>query len=159
MFSVCSQIIAPVVPMKWENLLYYILRSNSYCHISLNYEKFKQSTYNCLKIIFGHIYFSFLKVEIKWVNSRPLLYPNTGFPWGSAGKESTYHEGDLGSIPGLGRSPGEGKGYPLWYSGLEDSMGCIVHGVAKSRTQLRDFHFVSQHSNFRSTLKFIMLYT
>jgi len=39
--------------------------------------------------------------------------------------------GDLGSIPGLGRSPGEGKGYPLWYSGLESSMDCMVHGVTK----------------------------
>ena len=44
-------------------------------------------------------------------------------------------------IPGLGRSPGEGKGYPLQYSGLENSVDCIVHGVAKSRTQLSDFHF------------------
>ena len=49
--------------------------------------------------------------------------------------------GDLGSIPGLGRSPGEGKGYPLQYSDLENSMDCIVHGVAKSRTRLSDFHF------------------
>ena len=45
-----------------------------------------------------------------------------GFPCGSAGKESTYNVGDLGSIPGLGRSPGEGKGYPLQYSGLENSL-------------------------------------
>ena len=43
--------------------------------------------------------------------------------------------GDLGLIPGLGISPGEGKGYPLQYSGLENSMECIVHGVAKSRTK------------------------
>ena len=63
------------------------------------------------------------------------------FPCGSAGKESTYNVGDLGSIPGLGRSPGEGKGYPLQYSGLENSMDCIVHGVAKSQTQLSDLHF------------------
>ena len=49
--------------------------------------------------------------------------------------------GDLGLISGLGRSPGEGKGYPLQYSGLENSMGCIVHGVTKSQTQLSDFHF------------------
>ena len=49
--------------------------------------------------------------------------------------------GDLGSISGLGRSSGEGKGYPLQYSGLENSMDCIVHGVAKSQTQLSDFHF------------------
>ena len=56
-----------------------------------------------------------------------------GFPCGSAGKESACNVGDLGLIPGLGRSPGEGKGYSLQYSGLENSMGCIVHEVAKSR--------------------------
>ena len=56
------------------------------------------------------------------------------FPCGSAGKESACNAGDLGSIPGLGRSPGEGKGYPLKYSGLENSMDCIVHGVTKSGT-------------------------
>ena len=44
---------------------------------------------------------------------------------------------------GLGRCPGEGKGYPLQYSGLENSMDCIVHGVTKSRTQLSDFHFLA----------------
>ena len=48
---------------------------------------------------------------------------------------------DLGSIPGLGRSPGEGKGYPLQYSGLENSIDCIIHGVTKSWTQLSDFDF------------------
>ena len=53
---------------------------------------------------------------------------------GSAGKESTYNVGDLGLIPELGRSPGEVKGYPLQYSGLENSIDYIVHGVAKSRT-------------------------
>ena len=46
--------------------------------------------------------------------------------------------GDEGSIPGLGRFPGEGNGYPLQYSGLENSMDCVVHGVAKSRTRLSD---------------------
>ena len=66
-----------------------------------------------------------------------------GFPGGSAGKEFTYNVGDLGSIPGLGRSSGEGKDYPLQYSGLENSMDCIVHGVAKSWTRLSDFHFSS----------------
>ena len=49
--------------------------------------------------------------------------------------------GDLGSISGLGRFPGEGKDYPLWNSGLENSMDCTVHGVTKSQTQLSDFHF------------------
>ena len=56
------------------------------------------------------------------------------FPGGLAGKELACNVGDLGSIPGLGRSPGEGKGYPLQYSGLENSMNYIVHGVAKSWT-------------------------
>ena len=64
-----------------------------------------------------------------------------GFPCDSLDKESACNAGDLGSIPGLGRSPGEGKGYPLWYFGLENSMNCIVHGVAKSWTWLNDFHF------------------
>ena len=54
--------------------------------------------------------------------------------------------GDLGSIPGLGRSPGEGKGYPLQYSGLENSMDCIVHGVLKNQTGLSDFHLHFQTS-------------
>ena len=54
------------------------------------------------------------------------------FTSGSAGKESACNAGHLGSIPGLGRSSGEGKGNPLQYSGLENSMGCIVHGVTKS---------------------------
>ena len=63
------------------------------------------------------------------------------FPGGSACKKSIHNAGDLGSIPGLGRTPGEGTVYPLRYSGLENSMDCIVHGVPKSRTQLSDFHF------------------
>ena len=57
-----------------------------------------------------------------------------GLPCGSAGKESACNEEDLGLIPGLGRSPGEGKGYPLQYFGLENSMDCTVHGIAKSQT-------------------------
>ena len=53
------------------------------------------------------------------------------FPGGSNGKESACNAGDLGSIPELGRSPGEGNDYPLQYSGLENSMDCIDHGVCK----------------------------
>ena len=64
-----------------------------------------------------------------------------GFPDSSIGKESACIVGDLGSISGLGRFPGEGNGYPLQYSGLENSMDCIVHGVAKSQTRLCDFYF------------------
>ena len=56
-----------------------------------------------------------------------------GFPCGSAGKESTCNVGDLDSIPGLGRSPGEGKDYPLQYSGVENSMDCIIMGLKRVR--------------------------
>ena len=63
------------------------------------------------------------------------------FSCGSAGKESTCNAGDLGLIPKLGRSPREGKGYPLQYSGLENSMDCIAQGVTKSQTGLNDFQF------------------
>ena len=67
---------------------------------------------------------SFLKGEINFM----------GFPGSSEGKESACNVGDLGSILGLGRSPGEGKGYLLQYSGMENSMDSIVHGNAKGQT-------------------------
>ena len=83
----------------------------------------------------------------KWLTDRLWiiciqLVLNLGFPCGSAGKESTFNEGDLGSIPGLGRYPGEGKGYPLQYSGLKNSMDYTVHGIRKSWTRLSNFHFI-----------------
>ena len=59
-----------------------------------------------------------------------------GFPCGSVGKESTCNVGDLGSIPGLGRFPGKGKGYPLQYSVLENSRDCIVYGVTTEQLSL-----------------------
>ena len=65
------------------------------------------------------------------------------FSCGLAGKESNCNLEDLGLISGLGRSHGEGKGYPLQYSGLESSMDCIVHGVANIRAQLSNFYFTS----------------
>ena len=72
--------------------------------------------------------------KIRWRRDKLPALVFLGFPGGPDGKESTCNLGDLGSIPGLGRSPGEGNGYPLQYSGLENSMACIVHGVAKSQT-------------------------
>ena len=68
------------------------------------------------------------------------LLVSRGFPGSSAGKKSTCKAGDLGSTPGSGRFTGEGIGYPLQYSGLENSMDYIVHGVAESQTQVNDFH-------------------
>ena len=64
-----------------------------------------------------------------------------GNPCGSASKEFACNTGDLGLIPGLGRYPGEGKGYPFQYSGLENSMDCIVYGVTKSRHNEATFTF------------------
>ena len=71
-----------------------------------------------------------------------------GLPCGSTGKESICNVGDLSSISGLGRSPGEGKGYPLQYSGLENPHGQRSHGVTKSRTRLSDFHFHIMRGHF-----------
>ena len=83
-------------------------------------------------------------LRVKWIGRVALtcMYYmfKMGFPGGSAGKESTCSVGDWGSIPGLGRSPGEGNSYPLQYSGLENSLD---YGVAKSRTQLSKFHSLS----------------
>ena len=80
-------------------------------------------------------------IDLSGVYFIKALIPFMGFPCGSPGKESACNAGDLGSIPGLGRSPGEGKSYPLQYSGLENSMDYVVHGVTKSQTRLSDFHF------------------
>ena len=79
--------------------------------------------------------------KICWRRDRQPTPVFLGFPCGSAGKESACNVGNLGSIPGLGRFPGKGKGYPLQYSGLENSMDCFVSGVAKSWTRLSNFHF------------------
>ena len=72
--------------------------------------------------------------KIHWRRDRLLTPVLLGFPGDSAGKESPYNEGNLGLIPGLGRSPGEGKDCPLQYSDLENSIYYIVHGVTKSQT-------------------------
>ena len=71
-----------------------------------------------------------------------------GFPGGSAVKESACNEGDPSLIPGLERSPGKGNSYTLQYSGLENSMNCIVRGVPKSQTRLREVLFHTQQHMF-----------
>ena len=84
-----------------------------------------------------------------------------GFLGGSASKESACNMGDLGSIPGLGRSPGEGKGYPVQYSGLENSMDCRVHGVAELDTteQLSFIHsFIYTHMYVYMTHHHLYIY-
>ena len=72
--------------------------------------------------------------KIHWRRDRLPTPVFLGFLCGSAGKEPTCNAGDLGLIPGLGRSPGEGRGYPLWYSGLEKSMDCSPWSHKESDT-------------------------
>ena len=92
------------------------------------------------------------KISVGLLISILLINSANNFPCGSAGNLPAMR-GDLGSIPGLGRSPGEGKGYPLQYSGLENSPDCIVHGVAKSRTHLSDFHSLQITETLHSLCK------
>ena len=80
-----------------------------------------------------------VKSESEVAQSCPTL--RLGFPCDLVGEESTCNAGHLGSIPGLGRSPVEEKDYPLHYSGLENSMDCIVHEVTKSQIRLSDFNY------------------
>ena len=80
---------------------------------------------------------------------RPFPPPSLGLPGGSEGKETACNAGDLGTIPGSGRSPGGGNGNPLQYSCLENPMDrgawwATVHGVAKSQTQLSNEHYLLQ---------------
>ena len=80
--------------------------------------------------------------KIPWRRERVPTSVFLGFLGGSAPKESACNVGDLGSIPGLGRSPRDVRSYPLQHSGLENSMNCIGHGVATQlQTLLSDFHF------------------
>ena len=89
--------------------------------------------------------YSFVTIFFKhFVYLYCLLLLSLGFPDSSVGKEFTCNAGDPGSIPGSGRSAGEGIDYPLQYSGLENSMDCNIHGVAKSWTRLSDFHFITE---------------
>ena len=85
--------------------------------------------------------FHFWVGKIRWRRNSLTTPVFLCFPCGSAGKESACNEGSLSSIPGLGRSLGEGKRYPLQYSGLENSMDCIDHRVTKSWTRLSNFRF------------------
>ena len=86
-------------------------------------------------------------IRLQWVHVCLCHFPSYwGFSDSSVGKESACSAGDPCSIPGSGRSTGKGKGYPLQYSGLENSMDWIVHGVAKRWTRLSNFHFLSLSS-------------
>ena len=110
----------------------------------------QKSTYLVVESWISHLTFLSISLSIKREQKNssfrqsPLqanYLTSHPYPCGSAGKESACKAGDLGSISVLERSPGEGNGYPLQYSGLENSVDCSVHGAAKSKTRLSDFHF------------------
>ena len=115
--------------------------------MSKNKYQVKPSKYICMVKLYGNQSVFFVEMKLtqfwgllrkNWVRKTPWRRDRlptpvfSGFPCDSAGKESACSVGDRGSIPGLGRSPGEGKGYPLQYPGLENYMDYIVHGVAES---------------------------
>ena len=105
--------------------------------LSLSVRGKRLNSLTLLLNVFGIILGQFIHNYILCLSSL-----RKGFPGSSAGKESSCNAGNPGSIPGSGRSAGEGIGYPLQYSGLENSMDCIVHGVAKSWTRLSNFTFL-----------------
>ena len=106
-----------------------------YCYLLLCSSPVNRSTIDTQILVYKQRFFS---VQVFDLGGLAWLVKN---PFGLAGKESACNAGDLGSIPELGRSPKEGKGYPLQHSGLENSMSFIVHGVAKNQAQLSHFHF------------------
>ena len=120
---------------EWFSIVCY----NKWLISPLNYIKGIKNVTTLLlyPLVMSHLY-NGVSWGIKMTRQLNKLCPSRrrGFPDISVGKESTCNLDDLGSILGLGRSPGEGNGNPLHHSGLEDSMDCIVHGVAKSRSRL-----------------------
>ena len=87
------------------------------------------------------VLFDILQTTLWYINNFNYKFPFLrfspilmGFPGGSDGKEFACNAGDLGSVPGLGRSPREGNGYPLQYSSLENCMDSTVHGVPASES-------------------------
>ena len=104
------------------------------------------SLIKCLTVSFAHVLWAIYLLQIEFCE---------GFPCGSACKESACNVEDLSSIPGLGRSPGEGKGYPLRYSGLENSMDYTVHRVPKSQTQLSNFHFHFRYPGYKTFIRHV----
>ena len=108
----------------------------------LDFFLFMQNSYLMIIIYYINILNAYYGNDTKFYSASKYFYNTSihilGFPCGSVGKELTYNAGDLGSIPVLG----EGNGYPLQHSVLENLMDCIVHGVAKSQTRLSDFHII-----------------
>ena len=127
----------PIVEQSALDCLFYGVLMKNRAHTQWRIERqFKVS-----KFLWLFEQWSWFKIEYQTILGLPRWL---SFPDSSAGKESACNAGGLGLIPGLGRSAGEGKGYPLQYSGLENSKDCIVYRVAKSRTWPSDFHSLTR---------------
>ena len=135
-FSSTSGFIDTVGLPQWQVLNLWIqpTANGKYSeNISRKFQKAKLEFSACQQLFKQHLHYIYSHLYS--------IYVVLGFPCGSAGKESACNVRDLGSSPGLGRSPEEGKGYPLQQSDLENSMDCIVHGVVKRQTRLSDFRY------------------
>ena len=130
LFNMLSRFVIAFLPRS-KRLLISWLQSPS--AVILELKKIKS-------VIVFHFLIKMMLPSKDFYEKNSIIGSLKGFPCGSAGKESACNVGDLGSIPGLGRSPAEGKGYPFQYSGLENSMDFIVKRVAKSGTRLSDLH-------------------
>ena len=120
---------------------------NSFCLVHLFYVDAPQISYVLILYLLS-----------EWSQSDPWIWLTPiYFPCGSTGKEYACNVGDLGLILGLGRSPGEGKGYPFQHSGLENSMNCIVHGVAKSWIWLSDLYIYTDGSHILFSVSLFLL--
>ena len=105
-----------------------------------SYTSYHTAEGNSIHTILERVGFEWIKLQFK-----------LGFPGGSAGKESVYNARDWGSILGLGRCPGEGKGYPLQYSVLENPLDCIPHGSQRDTTERFSLH----NSNYSSAMYWV----
>ena len=128
------------IPLKFLSFIYYFLLLGGYSGSSVGKELTCSAEDPSLMSV----------RKINWRSDRLPSPVFVGIPCGSAGKEFAWNVRDLGLIPRLERSPGEGKGYLIQYSGLENSMDCIVNGVTKSQTQSSNFHFTSLHFSYYS---------
>ena len=117
--------------------LIHLILSSSW----LTWHLYSFGTHALLCPAFNHHFHPVIQ-EVDLVSAITSMFHTEGFPGSSVGKESTCNAGD-GFHPWVGRSPGEGKGHPLQYYGLENSMDCIAHGVAKSQTWMSGFHVTS----------------
>ena len=122
--------LSDLIELNWKCVIYQYIQRDTFSNKrewNIKKKKKKRIHLQCRRPRFH-----FWVRKFSWRKDRLSTLVFLGFPDDSAGKESAWNVGDLGSIPGLGWSPREGNSYSLQYSGLENSMDCTVHGITKS---------------------------